>query len=105
MCCSSSSSSDIVVAGALPVHVLHQRQEAAGVADQLVQEAEDVVEVRPPAALLLPAVNHQLVQSHGAAHGCRQPVSLLYRQDHLQGGHTVDIHTLVLNVTLHYLAQ
>lgn len=75
------------------MNVLHQRQEAARVTDQLVQEAEDVVEARPPAALLLPAVNHQLVQSHGAAHGCRQPVTFLYGQDHLRGGHTVDIHT------------
>lgn len=76
------------------MYILHQREEAAGVADELVQEAEDVVEARPPAALLLPAVNHQLVQSHGAAHGRRQPVTLLYGQDHLQGGHTVDIYTL-----------
>lgn len=80
----------VVVAGAPPVHVLHQREEAAGVADELVQEAEDVVEARPPAALLLPAVNHQLMQSHGAAHRRRQPVPLLYGQDHLRGGHKVD---------------
>lgn len=86
-------SSSSVVAGTPPVHVLHQHEEAAGVTDELVQEAEDVVEARPPAALLLPAVNHQLVQSHRAAHGRRQPVALLYGQDHLQRGHTVDIYT------------
>lgn len=84
------------MAGTPPVHILHQRQEAAGVADELVQEAEDIVEARPSAALLLPAVNHQLVQSHGAAHGRRQPVTLLYGQDDLHGGHTVDDHTLEL---------
>lgn len=34
--------------------------------------------------LLLPAVQHQLVQSHGAAHGGRQPVALFDRQNHLE---------------------
>ncbi len=34
--------------------------------------------------LLLPAVQHQLVQRHRAAHRCRQPVALLDRQNHLE---------------------
>lgn len=34
--------------------------------------------------LLLPAVQHQLVQGHGAAHRCRQPVALFDRQNHLE---------------------
>lgn len=70
---------------AVPLDVLHQGQQAAGVTDQFVQEGDDVGELGPMASLLLPAVQHELVQGHGAAHGCRQPVALLDGQNHLQG--------------------
>lgn len=71
--------------GAVPLDVLHQGQQAAGVTDEFVQEGDDVGELGPMASLLLPAVQHELVQGHGAAHGCRQPVALLDGQNHLQG--------------------
>lgn len=70
---------------AVPLDVLHQGQQTAGVADQFVQEGDDVGELGPMASFLLPAVQHELVQSYGAAHGCRQPVALFNGQNHLQG--------------------
>lgn len=70
---------------AAPLDVLHQGQQTAGVADEFVQEGDHVGELGPMASLLLPAVQHELVQGHGAAHGCGQPVALLDGQDHLQG--------------------
>lgn len=70
---------------AVPLDVLHQGEQTAGVADQFVQEGDDVGELGPMASLLLPAVQHELVQGHGAAHWRRQPVALLDGQNHLQG--------------------
>ena len=68
----------------VPLNILYQRQQAAGVADQFVQEGNDIGEFWPMTPLLLPAVQHQLVQGHGAAHGCRQSVALFDRQNHLE---------------------
>lgn len=68
----------------VPLNILYQRQQAAGVADQFIQEGNDIGEFWPMTPLLLPAVQHQLVQGHGAAHGCRQSVALFDRQDHLE---------------------
>jgi hypothetical protein len=50
-------------------------------------------------ALFLPAVQHELVQGHRTAHGGRQAVALLYRQDDLdrrgeEGGGQSDSHVL-----------
>ncbi|TNN79359.1 hypothetical protein EYF80_010383 [Liparis tanakae] len=59
-------------------------QQAAGVTDQFIQEGNDIGEFGPMTPLLLPAVQHQLVQGHGAAHWCRQPVALLNRENHLE---------------------
>lgn len=68
----------------LPIYIFHQCEQAAGIADQLVQEADHVVKPWSSTAFLLPAEKHELVQGHGAAHGCREPVALLYRQNYLQ---------------------
>lgn len=56
-----------------------------GVADHLVQVVDDLAELGPVVALLLPAVQHELVQHAGAVHGGGQPVVLLDGGDDLQG--------------------
>jgi hypothetical protein len=43
-----------------------------------------VGEARPLGPVLVPTVEHELVQGAGAAHGCGQPVPLLHRADDLQ---------------------
>ena len=58
--------------------------ERAGVTDEFVQQADDLVELGPVGSLSLPTVHHQVVQSFGTVHGTRQPVALLHRLDHLQ---------------------
>ena len=47
-----------------------------GAADQLVQGLDDAGEARPVSALLLPAVQHQLVDRLGAVHWGWQAVTL-----------------------------
>lgn len=59
----------------VPLNVLYQRQQAAGVTDQFIQEGNNISEFGPMTPLLLPAVQHQLVQGHRASHRRRQPVS------------------------------
>lgn len=54
----------------LPLLIIHQREQTAGIDDEFVQEREHIVEAWALAGLLLPAVQHQLVQCHGAAHRC-----------------------------------
>lgn len=56
-----------------------------GVADHLVQVVDNLAELGPVVAVLLPAVQHELVQRAGTVHGRRQPVVLLYSVDDLQG--------------------
>lgn len=58
--------------------------EAGGVTDHLVQSSDDVSEAGSHVAVLLPTVQHELVQSVGAVHGWRQTVILLDGVDHLQ---------------------
>ena len=60
--------------------------EGPGVADELVQDADDVLELGPVVPLLLPAVKHQLVEGSGAVHGRGQAVSLVHCLDHLGEG-------------------
>ena len=60
--------------------------EAAGVADELIQDADDLLKLGPVAPLLLPAVQHQLVERSGAVHGRGQPVALIHCLDHLGAG-------------------
>ncbi len=57
--------------------------EAGGVTDHLVQGADDVSEAGSYIAVLLPAVQHQLVQGTGAVHRRRQAVVLLNGINHL----------------------
>lgn len=75
----------------LPIYILHQCEQAAGIADQLVQEADHVAKPWSSTAFLLPAEKHELVQGHGAAHGRREPVALLYRQNYLQNTDTQNL--------------
>lgn len=57
--------------------------EAGGVTDHLVQSADNIGEAGSHVAVLLPAVEHQLVQSAGAVHGWWQTVVLLNGINHL----------------------
>lgn len=70
----------------LPVH-RGRALEAVGVSDELVQDADDLGEAGPLAALLLPAVQHELVQGCGAAHRGGQAVAFLHRINDLEGSH------------------
>lgn len=58
--------------------------EAGGVTDHLVQGADDVSEAGSYVTVLLPTVQHQLVQSTGAVHRRRQTVVLFNGVDHLE---------------------
>lgn len=64
--------------------ILHEGVKGAGVADQLVQEADNVTEFGTVAPLLLPAVEHQLVKRSWAAHGSWKPVALFNGQYNLE---------------------
>lgn len=55
-------------------------------ADQCIQDADDLGEARPLCPVLVPAVEHELVQGVGAAHGCGQAVPLLHGADDLGRG-------------------
>lgn len=57
--------------------------EAGGVTDHLVQSADDVGEAGAYIAVLLPTVQHQLVQGTGAVHRRRQTVVLFNGINHL----------------------
>lgn len=60
--------------------------EAVGVADHLVQRVDDLAELGPVVSVLLPAVQHELVQGAWAVHGWWQPIVLLYGVDYLGTG-------------------
>ncbi len=60
--------------------------EAGGVTDHLVQSADDVGEAGAYVAVLLPTVQHQLVQGTGAVHRRRQTVVLFNGINHLGRG-------------------
>lgn len=68
----------------LPVHGGRALQ-VVWVADQLIQDADNLGEAWPLAAVLLPAIQHKLVQGRGAAHGGRQAVAFLHRVNDLGG--------------------
>lgn len=57
--------------------------QSVGVADQLVQHVDDLSELWPVGPLPLPAVQHELVERHGAVHGRGQPIALINSLDHL----------------------
>lgn len=67
-----------------PDSVLSHYFERSRVSDQLVEGADEVGEARPCRAVLLPAVQHELVQVGGAVWGRGQPVVLLYSINHLR---------------------
>lgn len=74
--------------------------ESVGVADHLVQGADDLAEFRPVVAVFLPAVQHQLMQSTGTVHGGRQPVVLLYGIYDLQEKLMLGLRTALLRQKL-----
>lgn len=57
--------------------------QSVGVADQLVQHVDDLSKLWPVSPLSLPAVQHELVERHGAVHGRGQPIALINSLDHL----------------------
>lgn len=59
--------------------------EAGGITDHLVQGTDNVAEARSYVTVLLPTVQHQLVQSTGAVHRWGQTVVLLDGVNHLVG--------------------
>lgn len=59
--------------------------EACRVADHLVEGVDDLGEARAGVAVLLPAIQHQLVQGGRTVHGRREPVILLDGIDDLPG--------------------
>lgn len=67
----------------LPSCFLSNYFQRGGVADEFVQSADEVGEARTRRAILLPAVQHQLVQVGGAVGWRGQPVVLLDGIDYL----------------------
>lgn len=59
--------------------------EACRVADHFIQGVDYLSEARTGVAVLLPAVQHQLVQGSRTVHGWWEPVILLNGIDDLQG--------------------
>lgn len=59
----------------LPLRIIHQSEQTTGIDYEFVQEREHTVEAWPLFGLLLPAVQHQLVQCHGTAYWCWQTVA------------------------------
>lgn len=57
--------------------------QAVGVADEFVQHVDNLPKLRPVTSLLLPAVQHQLVERNGAVHWRGQPIAFLNRFNHL----------------------
>lgn len=58
--------------------------EAAGVANEFVKDADNLVKLRTVIPLLLPAVQHQLIECGRAIHGWWQAVTLIYSFYYLQ---------------------
>lgn len=58
--------------------------EASRIPDHLVQSADHLGEAGPGIPVLLPAVQHELVEGRGAVWGRGQPVVLFNGIDHLQ---------------------
>lgn len=54
-----------------------------GVADQFVQHVDDLSKLWPVGSLSLPAIQHELVESHRAVHGWGQPITLVNSLNHL----------------------
>lgn len=54
----------------LPLLIIHQSEQTTGIDNEFVQKRKHIVEAWTLAVLFLPAVQHQLVQCHGAAYWC-----------------------------------
>lgn len=52
--------------------------EATRVADEFIQDADDLFKLRPVVSLFLPAVQHQLVKRGRAVHRWGKAVTLIY---------------------------
>lgn len=79
------------IASALsPCSFLSHYFQRGGVANQFVQSANEVGKARTRRAVLLPAVQHQLVQVSGAVGWRGQPVVLLYSIDHLMARNIIN---------------
>lgn len=84
-------------------NVLHQRVKGTGIADQFVKEADNVSKFWPVISLLLPAMEHQLVQRCRTAHGSRKSVTFFNGQNDLNA----NIHRLfsyILGQLIHMLS-
>lgn len=68
----------------LPRTGSHWRFQRVGIADHFVQDGDYLVEFGPVGSLLLPAVQHELVESRGAVHGRRKTVALFDSFDDLR---------------------
>lgn len=64
--------------------------EAAGVADEFIQDADDLLELGPVVPLFLPAVQHQLVEGGRAVHGRGEAVTFIHRLYDLDTGKNRD---------------
>lgn len=60
--------------------------EATRVADEFIQDADDLFKLRPVVPLFLPAVQHQLVEGGRAVHGRGEAVSFIYSLYYLYVG-------------------
>jgi len=63
-----------------------QGREGLGGADELVEDADDVGKLGAPAALLLPALHHQLVDGRGTVQRRGEAEALVDGLHHLRGG-------------------
>jgi hypothetical protein len=63
--------------------VLHQSVKGTGIADQFVKEADNVSKFWSVISLLLPTMEHQLVQRCWAAHGSWKSVTFFDGQNDL----------------------
>lgn len=52
--------------------------EASRVADEFIQDADDLFKLRPVVSLFLPAVQHQLVEGSRTVHGWGETITLIY---------------------------
>ena len=59
-----------------------------GALEQLVEDADDVREAGSLGAVVLPALQHQLVHCRRAVHGCWQTEGLIYGFHHLRNKQT-----------------
>lgn len=60
--------------------------EATRVANEFIQDADDLFELRPVVPLFLPAVQHQLVEGSRAVHGWGEAITLIYSLYYLDVG-------------------